>query len=137
MTIKARFMAVLARTGPAKAGRYVNFCTGPAKAGRYVNQLLFRERELAHARARGGEDRVAQRREHRRQAGLADTGRQRIAVHEVDVHLVRRIRHARNLEVVEVALLDATADCRDLAQARQADRHDRGAFHLRPHAIRD
>src|SRR6188768_2482136 len=54
----------------------------------------------------------------------------------MDVHLVRRIRHASNLEIVEVALLDAAADRRDLSQTCQADRHDGGTFHLRPDAIR-
>ncbi len=50
-------------------------CSGPAtcwRRCRLLHQLHLRERQLAHALAGRGEDRVAERRDHRRHARLAD-----------------------------------------------------------------
>src|SRR5215471_12987294 len=94
-------------------------------------QVLPVDRQFAQALAGGLEDRVGERRRHRRHARLADTAWRRIALHQMNVDLARRVADAGHLVVVEVALLDAALLGGDLAKDGSAEGIDDGALHLR------
>ena len=100
-----------------------------------LSEPLPRQRQLAHALAGRGEDRVAERREHRRHARLAHARRQRRALDEV--HAVSRGASFMRATWKSWKLL---CWIRPLAAVispvtRQADGHHRRALHLRPHAV--
>src|SRR5262245_42022782 len=84
------------------------------------------------------EDRVAQCRWNRRNAGFADASHRLTVVARNDVHadLARRRGHARYLVLMEVALLRSAVFEADLAQHRGRDTHDASTLHLRPDALR-
>src|SRR5436190_10802736 len=95
-----------------------------------LHKLLFRQREFADALSGSRKDRITEGGDHRRHAGLAAACRKFTAVDKVHVDLKRGVRHSRNLEVVEVALLDAAVRRGNLSCTGQADRHHRSTFHL-------
>src|SRR5207344_943374 len=63
-----------------------------------------RDRQRPDALAGRREDRVRQRRQHRWQCRLAESGRRIVRDQEVDVDCRRRLAHTNRLERVEVAL---------------------------------
>ena len=91
---------IASRALPAKAGSHGFF------TGSYANFIF----DSGSSRTRlpvAAKMALANAGEHRRHAGFADARRQRVALDQVHVHLDGRVVHPRDLELVEVALLDA------------------------------
>src|SRR5882672_1089691 len=74
-------------------------------------------------------DRVADCRRDRRHTWLADPGRRRVAVDEINIRLRRNVDPC-DCVIVEIALFDLPLLRADVAVKRVADGHDRGAFEL-------
>src|SRR5690242_19816880 len=83
-------------------------------------QILLRQRQRPHTLARRGEDRVAERRYHRRQRWFAQARDRRVARHERYVD-GRRVADAEQRERVEVLLLHLAALDGDFLPERLRD----------------
>ena len=73
---------------------------------RSYTSFVFDNGKLPHALAGGRKHRVVQRRRKRRHAGFAHAGRRRFALHNLHVDVPRSAVHARDLKIVEIALVD-------------------------------
>src|SRR6059058_659749 len=87
-------------------------------------QQLHVDRQRTYAPAGRCVDRVADRGRGGRYAGLADTRRRSVAVHQVDAG-IRRDVDPRHLIRIEIALFDPALLRADIAVKGVADRHDR------------
>src|SRR5262245_16807285 len=134
-------------SGPAEAGHYVRKAGCVCwRRGRGANislstihypptdsgpaEALRRKRQRSHAAAGHRKDRIRDRREHRRQWRLTETGRTVLRGPEVDLDRRRRLCNPHRLVLVEVAFRDAPTVDGDFPVHEVAQPLDDGSLRL-------
>src|ERR1700685_3445024 len=97
---------------------------------RRSDELVSRDRQRSQTLPRGGEDGIAERGCHRRNAGLPNATGLCIARQDVDVEC-RRLMEPQHTVIVEITLLYAAAAQRDVAPQRGRKSIDDAALELR------
>src|SRR5262245_1444643 len=80
-----------------------------ANSMNHTSDFMFSKRQIADALARGRKNSVADRRRHRRDPRLADSGERRVAFYQVYSRFNQGLVDPRDRIIVEVGLLDHTA----------------------------